>query len=67
MGDREADERRYGRLDADVEDQRRHAIKAAEGIMHTLLGYLPDEPGDARIIRERIERWLRRDAVKHIT
>lgn len=44
--------------------ERRTAIKAAEAIMHTMLGYLPDEPGDARIIRERIEKWLRRDAVR---
>lgn len=52
---------------ADLEADRRTAIKAAEAIMHTMLGYLPDEPGDARIIRERIQDWLRRDAVKNIT
>lgn len=46
-----------------IEAERRTAIKSAEAIMHTMLGYLPDEPGDARIIRERIQDWLRRDAV----
>lgn len=51
----------------DLEAERRTAIKAAEAIMHTMLGYLPDEPGDARVIRERIQDWLRRDAVKDIT
>jgi hypothetical protein len=51
-------------LDASLQAERRTAIKAAEAIMHTMLGYLPDEPGDARIIRERIQDWLARDAVR---
>lgn len=49
---------------AEIDAERRTAISAAEGIMHTVLGYLPDEPGDARIIRERILKWLARDIVK---
>lgn len=52
---------------ADLEAERRTAISAAEAIMHTMLGYLSDEPGDARIIRERIEKWLRRDAARDNT
>lgn len=41
------------------------AISSAEALMHTMLGYLPDTPGDARIIRERIQNWLNLDAVKN--
>jgi hypothetical protein len=51
-------------LEYRLEADRRSAIKAAEGLLHTVLGYLPDEPGDARIIRERIQDWLARDAVR---
>ena len=49
----------------DYEAERRTAIAAAEGIMHNMLGFLPDEPGDARKLRELILAWLRRDAVKN--
>lgn len=51
-------------LEYTLEADRRAAIKAAEGLLHAVLGYLPDEPGDARIIRERIQNWLARDAVR---
>jgi len=49
----------------DYDAERRSAIAAAEGIMHNMLGYLPDEPGDARKLRELILAWLKRDAVKN--
>jgi hypothetical protein len=52
------------RFTRDLDAERRSAISAAEAIMHTVLGYLPDEPGDARIIRERISKWLARDIVR---
>lgn len=69
MGDSEADAKRYGPIDAaalrrDIDAERRTAISAAEAIMHTVLGYIPDEPGDARTIRERIIKWLARDVVR---
>lgn len=48
----------------DLDAERRTAISAAEAIMHTVLGYMPDEPGDATIIRERIQKWLALDAVR---
>lgn len=51
--------------DPEIMAQRRHAILVAEGIMHTVLGFLPDEPGDAREIRARIEKWLARDVVRN--
>lgn len=51
----------------DMDAERRTAIGAAEGIMHSMLGYLPDEPGDARKLRELILAWLRRDAVRSNT
>jgi len=50
---------------SDYDAQRRTTIAAAEGIMHSMLGYLPDEPGDARKLREIITAWLQRDAVKN--
>lgn len=69
MGDSEADAKRYGPIDAaalrrDIDAERRTAISAAEAIMHTVLGYMPDEPGDARTIRSRILTWLARDVVR---
>lgn len=71
MGDSESDVVRYGALDddarpvrRDIDAERRTAISAAEAIMHTVLGYMPDESGDARTIRERIIKWLARDVVR---
>lgn len=55
----------YAARFADQNAELRSEIRAAEGIMHTVLGYLPDEPGDPRIIRERIQKWLARDVVKN--
>lgn len=48
----------------DLDAERRTAISAAEAIMHDVLGYMPDEPGDARVIRKKIQLWLVRDAVR---
>lgn len=54
-----------GKLTDEMLDaERRTAISAAEAIMHDVLGFMPGEPGDASIIRERIEEWLARDAVR---
>jgi hypothetical protein len=53
------------RAHRDYDAERRTAIGAAEGIMHNVLGYMPDQPGDARKIREQILAWLNRDAVKN--
>lgn len=55
----------YAARFADQNAELRSAVSAAEGIMHTVLGFLPDEPGDPRIIRERIQKWLVRDVVKN--
>lgn len=55
----------YAARFADQNAELRSAVSAAEGIMHTVLGYLPDEPGDPRIIRERIQKWLARDVLKN--
>jgi hypothetical protein len=52
------------RFARDHDAERRTAISSAEAIMHDVLGYMPDEPGDARIIRERILKWLTLDAVR---
>ena len=47
-----------------LEREQAKAIIAAEAILHTVLGYIPDQPGDASVIRARIRMWLARDAVK---
>lgn len=44
----------------------RTAILEASEIMLMMLGYLPDEPGDSRIIRERIAEWLALDVVREL-
>lgn len=63
--DAPTDPRHGGKMTDDMLDaERRTAISAAEAIMHTVLGYMPDEPGDAAIIRERIQKWLALDAVR---